>query len=148
MNECSCELLPDQHIWPLYYSRFLHVMVQCTLDVVRVCCIDWNVKLFTHCPLHYCGIWRSSCQNSDVLMTFVFIYWSIIDSITILSLNCQGLGNARKRRDVFQYLKQKSCSIYCLQDTHFSTKLEAYIKAEWNWTSIASLHHTALIQEE
>ena len=54
-----------------------------------------------------------------------------MDSITILSVNCQGLGKARKRRDVFHYLKQKSCSIYCLQDTHFSTKLETYVKAEW-----------------
>ena len=56
-----------------------------------------------------------------------------MDSITILSLNCQGLGNARKRRDVFHYLKQNSCSIYYLQDTHFSTKLEAYVKAEWGY---------------
>ena len=58
-----------------------------------------------------------------------------MDSITILCLNCQGLGNARKRRDVFHYLKQKSCVIYCLQDTHFSTKLEAYVKAEWRYNS-------------
>ena len=56
-----------------------------------------------------------------------------MDNITILCLNCQGLGNARKRRDVFHYLKQKSCVIYCLQDTHFSTKLEAYVKAEWRY---------------
>ena len=56
-----------------------------------------------------------------------------MDSITILSLNCQGLGNIRKRRDVFHYLKKKSCSIYCLQDTHFSTKLETYVKAEWGY---------------
>ena len=27
------ELLPNQHIWPLYYSRFLNV--ECYLDVVR-----------------------------------------------------------------------------------------------------------------
>ena len=56
-----------------------------------------------------------------------------MDSITILSVNCQGLGNTRKRRDVFHYLKQKSCSIYCLQNTHFSTKLEKYVKAEWGY---------------
>ena len=54
-----------------------------------------------------------------------------MDSIIILSLNCQGLGNVRKRRDVFDYVKEKSSSINCLQDTHFSTKLEAYVKAEW-----------------
>ena len=56
-----------------------------------------------------------------------------MDSITILYLNCQGLGKTRKRRDVFHCLKQKSCSIYCLQDTHFSTKLETYVKAEWGY---------------
>ena len=57
------------HIWPFCYSWFLHVMVQCTLDVIRVCCIDWNVKMFTHCLLYYCCARRSSCQDSDVLIT-------------------------------------------------------------------------------
>ena len=69
VNEISCELLPNQHIWPLCHSRFFHMMIQCALDVVRVCCIEWEMELFTYCLLYCCCTWRSSCQNSDVLIT-------------------------------------------------------------------------------
>ena len=63
-----------------------------------------------------------------------------MDSIVISSLNCQGLGNPQKRRDVFHYLKQKSYSIYCLQDTHFDKKLLKYIKAEWGYKCFFSCY--------
>ena len=69
VNGISCELLPNRHIRPLYHSRFFHVMIQCALDVVRVCCIEWEMELFTYCLLYYCCTWRSSYQNSDVLIT-------------------------------------------------------------------------------
>ena len=65
----SCELLPNQHIRPLCHSRFFHVMIHRALDVVRVCCIEWEMELFTCCLLYYCCTWRGSCQNSDVLIT-------------------------------------------------------------------------------
>ena len=39
-------------------------------------------------------------------------------SIKILSANCQVLGSLEKRLDVLNYLKDKKCDIYCLQDTH------------------------------
>ena len=45
-------------------------------------------------------------------------------------MNCQGLGGLSKRKDVFNYLKQKKYSIYCLQDTHFTHKEEKYIRAQ------------------
>ena len=53
-----------------------------------------------------------------------------MDSLIILSLNCHGLGNLQKRRDVFHYLKQKGHSVYCLQDTHFDKKIEKYVTSE------------------
>lgn len=58
-----------------------------------------------------------------------------MDRINIASLNCQGLGDMSKRRDVFHYLKQKNYSIYCLQDTHFDRKLEKYVNSEWGYKS-------------
>lgn len=58
---------------------------------------------------------------------------STMDTIKIVSLNCQGLGDTGKRRDVFHYLKQKKYSICCLQDTHFSNKLEKYVNSEWGY---------------
>lgn len=56
-----------------------------------------------------------------------------MDSISILSLNCQGLGNVQKRRDVFHYWREKKFDILCLQDTHFEKKLEKYITSEWGY---------------
>ena len=63
-------------------------------------------------------------------------------SLTIASLNCQGLGDMRKRRDVFHYLKQKKYSIYCLQDTHFNTKLEKYVSNEWGYKCFFSSYQS------
>ena len=61
-------------------------------------------------------------MNSDSESTF-----------RILSINCRGLACKKKRRDVFHYIRQKDFSIYFLQDTHFDSKLEEYIKAEWGY---------------
>ena len=55
------------------------------------------------------------------------------DKVTITSLNCQGLGDRIKRKDVLNYLKQKQFSIYFLQDTHFIAKEEQYIRSQWGY---------------
>ena len=55
------------------------------------------------------------------------------DKITITSVNCQGLGDRTKRKDVLNYLKQKQFSIYFLQDTHFLEKEELYIRSQWGY---------------
>jgi len=59
----------------------------------------------------------------------------MMDKITVASVNCRGLGNVQKRRDVFHYLRQKRYSINFLQDTHLDPKLDKYITAEWGFTS-------------
>jgi exonuclease III len=56
-----------------------------------------------------------------------------MSNIKIVSCNVQGLNNFQKRRDVFQFLRQKKYSICLLQDTHFETKLEKQIRAEWGY---------------
>lgn len=48
--------------------------------------------------------------------------------LSILTLNCQGLGDINKRKDIFKVLKSKSYNIYFLQDTHFVQKEESLIK--------------------
>ncbi len=53
------------------------------------------------------------------------------NTIQVVSCNCQGLNSAEKRRDVFDYLKAKQYSIYCLQDTHFIAQDEPKIRNEW-----------------
>ena len=54
-------------------------------------------------------------------------------SIRICSVNCRGLNDKVKRRDVFNYLRKKSFSIYCLQDVHWDQKWENMIRSEWGY---------------
>ena len=63
-------------------------------------------------------------------------------TLKIISVNCQGLGNKQKRRDVFHFLREKKYSIYFLQDTHFDEKLESYVSAEWGYKCFFSSFKT------
>ena len=55
------------------------------------------------------------------------------EEISLLSVNCQGLGGKEKRKDVLNFLKQKKLAIYCLQDTHFTEKEQNYIRTQWGY---------------
>lgn len=39
--------------------------------------------------------------------------------LRILTVNCQGLGESSKRKDVLNHPKAKNYNIYFIQDTHF-----------------------------
>jgi exonuclease III len=54
------------------------------------------------------------------------------EKLKIMSMNCRGLGDTKKRTDVLNFLSKKEFSIYCLQDTHWNKKLELKIEEEWN----------------
>ena len=56
-----------------------------------------------------------------------------MNEVTIMSANCQGLGDYLKRKDVFSYLREKCYSIYCLQDTHFTSETEDMIRNQWGY---------------
>ena len=56
--------------------------------------------------------------------------------ITFCSMNCWGLGDCKKRKDVFNYLRSKRFSVYFLQDTHFVKDKELLIRAEWGFEGI------------
>ena len=43
------------------------------------------------------------------------------NSILVLSANCQGLRDSKKRADVINYFKETNANIICLQDTHLVT---------------------------
>ena len=43
-----------------------------------------------------------------------------INSIKVLSANCQGLRTYEKKLDVLSYMKDMGASIVCLQDTHLT----------------------------
>ena len=52
-------------------------------------------------------------------------------NLSIASMNCHGLADYAKRRDVLHFLKTKQYSIYCLQDVHSAVHMEDRIRAEW-----------------
>lgn len=53
-----------------------------------------------------------------------------MSEIKIISVNCQGLNDNLKRRDVFQYFRHQNCSILCLIDTHFTLDMEQTVRNE------------------
>ena len=64
------------------------------------------------------------------------------ECISICSLNVRGLADARKRKDLFMWLRNKKYNIYCLQDIHCDTKKQNLFRNEWGgealFSSIAS----------
>ena len=62
----------------------------------------------------------------------------MIKTIKIGSMNVRGLTNGVKRIDVFNWLKSKHCSIYCLQDIHVGPKYEAAFLQDWGHEVILS----------
>ena len=55
----------------------------------------------------------------------------MISWLTVLSANCQGLQDYKKRYDVINYLKKKNPAVICLQDTHLITKDEYNLRSLW-----------------
>lgn len=54
-------------------------------------------------------------------------------SISVCSVNCQGLQNYKKRKDVFDYLRKKPFDIYFLQETHIPVAEQNYVRALWGY---------------
>ena len=56
------------------------------------------------------------------------------EQLHIFSQNCRGgLSVANKRRDLFQYVRNKKYNIICLQYVHINKQLEPFIKSEWGY---------------
>ena len=60
------------------------------------------------------------------------------DQIGIFSLNCRGMGNKDKRRQVFHFHRKKSSSILFLQETHSTKSFEKYWLSEWGFKILFS----------
>ena len=48
--------------------------------------------------------------------------------IKIYNMNVRGLGDLKKRRKVFNYLKQIDADLFCLQETHSDLNQETLWK--------------------
>ena len=52
-------------------------------------------------------------------------------SVNCASLNCRGLADVNKRRDVLNYLREKKYSIIFLQDIHVTDQDVGILRAQW-----------------
>ena len=62
--------------------------------------------------------------------------------IKLCTYNVNGLGNYKKRKDVFDYLRTENASVYFLQETHLKTKAENMVRAMWGYDCILNGNNT------
>ena len=55
-----------------------------------------------------------------------------LDEIKVLSANCRGIRDKKKRFDVLNYLQNTSADILCLQDTHLTESDKSEVTTVWN----------------
>ena len=79
-------------------------------------------------------VFSLKCNVSNAIMTST----SAKDLVGISSLNCRGLGNKEKRRQVFNFLRNKPSPILFLQETHSTISSEKYWLSEWDFKIIFS----------
>jgi exonuclease III len=60
--------------------------------------------------------------------------------ISITSINVRGLGDKKKRLDIFSRLKEQNVMIACLQDVHIGEKSEILAKNQWGMDAVFSLY--------
>ena len=66
-----------------------------------------------------------------------------LNSIKVLSANCQGLHGKQKRTDVLTFLKETKASIVCLQETNLTSKRLNSVKEVWhefNFMALGQIH--------
>ena len=60
----------------------------------------------------------------------------------ICTFNCNGLGKFSKRKDVFEYLRKLKHDIYFLQETHWKTDSENFIRSGWGYNCFVAGNST------
>ena len=61
-----------------------------------------------------------------------------MDNLRIGTLNCKGLSDEKKRRDVFNWLRQKKLDIYCLQEVYINNSQVEQVRQDWVYKTIFS----------
>ena len=56
----------------------------------------------------------------------------ITEKVTIFSMNCRGLADPKKRRDVMHFIRHKRFDIVFLQDTHLTAQTTQYFDTLWH----------------
>ena len=64
------------------------------------------------------------------------------DSFSICTFNCNGLGDYMKRKDVFDFLRKQKCNIFLLQETHWTSASENFIRSCWGYNCFVAGNST------
>ena len=64
------------------------------------------------------------------------------NNLRILSYNVNGLADHHKMKDVFDYLRKQKAHILMLQETHFKTESQNYVRAVWGFDCILNGNST------
>ena len=51
--------------------------------------------------------------------------------LRVCSLNVRGIADAKKRKDLYSWLRNKQYNIYCLQDIHCGPKFQDQFRNDW-----------------
>ena len=54
-----------------------------------------------------------------------------MQDVKIMTMNTRGLRDFEKRKEVFQYIKDKEFNIILLQETHISDEIESLWSCQW-----------------
>ena len=54
-----------------------------------------------------------------------------MDGLHVISYYARGLGDAVKRREVFQYFRDRNADIIIVQESHSTVKMEKMWRKEW-----------------
>ena len=54
-----------------------------------------------------------------------------MDTLTLMSMNCRGLADVRKRQDVIHFIRKKGFNVVFLQETHLTQASTVYFDSLW-----------------
>ena len=114
----------------LYSHRYVDLSPLSTHNCRRNCTF---INTITMLKYQRCFIPLGTEKNTVRLLPGVLamisnIVTKQVNSISLLSANCQGLRNPDKKFDVITYYKESKASIVCLQDTHLTNNDISVIK--------------------
>ena len=67
------------------------------------------------------------------LATRIFLFLLVIMSLSVASINCNGLRNKQKIQNIFSYMGSRKFDIICLQETFWDENLiNSFVKFNWD----------------
>ena len=69
---------------------------------------------------------------------------AFLTMITLACLNCNGLRNNNKRKELFTYCQKRKFDIVCLQETFWNETMHDKAVTEWQGETISSFHPDSL----